>query len=390
MATVLKDRVLETTTTTGTGNVSLGGAATGGFRAFSAVMANGDTTLYAIQDTANSAWEVGVGTYVSTGNQLARTTVLASSNSNALVSFAAGTKQVFMDFPGDRNLVVDSEFGINIAAVPSGNADPSTPASNFAKFFAKDIAGRVMPRWKDPDGIDYTIQPHIGFNRVMLLYPTTGASFSTTGGASFTSAGTIATPAITSTNLSTQTRRFTMSSGTTAGTVASVRQAQAEALRGSAAQVGGFHFAARFSLDTLASGNRAFIGMTDVLTAPTNVDPTTSTTPGKIGVAINASTGNWNFVTNVTGTAPTSTGLGANFPVDTTTMFTLNLYCPANAAFIKWRVTNETTGQFTTGSVTTNFPTATTLLAPVAWITNNATAANAILAISRIYLETDF
>ena len=79
MALVIADRVKETTTTTGTGTVTLAGAATG-FQSFS-VIGNGNTTYYCIAGQVTSEWEVGIGTYTSSGTTLARTTILASSNS---------------------------------------------------------------------------------------------------------------------------------------------------------------------------------------------------------------------------------------------------------------------------------------------------------------------
>ncbi len=93
----IADRVKETTTTTGTGTVSLGGAVTG-FRAFSSAFATGTVVYYCITDGTN--WEVGYGA-VTTGTPwaLARSTVLASSNAGALVSFAAGSKDVFCTMP---------------------------------------------------------------------------------------------------------------------------------------------------------------------------------------------------------------------------------------------------------------------------------------------------
>ena len=94
MALVLADRVQETTTSTGTGSVTLAGAVTG-YQSF-AVIGNGNTTFYTIADQGGSNWEVGVGTYSTTGPTLARTTVLASSNSGSLVTFTAGTKSVFV------------------------------------------------------------------------------------------------------------------------------------------------------------------------------------------------------------------------------------------------------------------------------------------------------
>lgn len=98
MAFILADRVKETTTTTGTGNITLAGAVSQ-FRAFSSVMANNDTTTYAIVGQTGTEWEVGFGTW-QTGGTLVRTTVYASSNAGAAVNFSAGTKDVFMTIAG--------------------------------------------------------------------------------------------------------------------------------------------------------------------------------------------------------------------------------------------------------------------------------------------------
>jgi hypothetical protein len=84
MALVVKDRVKETTETDGTGTISLAGAATG-FQSFVAAVGNGNTTYYAIEDADGSAWEVGIGTITDASpDTLARTTILASSNSGSV------------------------------------------------------------------------------------------------------------------------------------------------------------------------------------------------------------------------------------------------------------------------------------------------------------------
>jgi len=95
MAFVVKDRVKETTTVVGTGTATLLGAASG-FQSFSAI-GNGNNTYYAI--AGGNEWEVGIGTYTSSGTTLSRDTVLSSSNSGSLVSFSAGTKDVFVTYP---------------------------------------------------------------------------------------------------------------------------------------------------------------------------------------------------------------------------------------------------------------------------------------------------
>jgi len=102
MALVVKDRVRETTTTTGTGTVTLAGAVTG-FQSFSAI-GNANTTFYTIAGQGTTEWEVGIGTYTSSGTTLSRDTVLESSNSGSKVNFSAGTKDVFVTYPADRTL----------------------------------------------------------------------------------------------------------------------------------------------------------------------------------------------------------------------------------------------------------------------------------------------
>jgi len=109
MALVLDDRVQETSTTTGTGTLTLAGA-TPGYQSFSAI-GNGNTTYYNITDGTN--WEVGIGTYTSSGTTLSRDTVLSSSNSGSLVNFSAGSKNVFCTYPASKAVYTDtpSSFG---------------------------------------------------------------------------------------------------------------------------------------------------------------------------------------------------------------------------------------------------------------------------------------
>jgi hypothetical protein len=102
MPLVLADRVKETTTTTGTGTVTLLGASTG-FQSF-AVVGNANTTYYCIAGQTGNEWEVGVGTYTSSGTTLARTAILASSNSGSAVNFSAGTKDVFVTYPASYSV----------------------------------------------------------------------------------------------------------------------------------------------------------------------------------------------------------------------------------------------------------------------------------------------
>ena len=119
MALVLADRVQETTTTTGTGSVTLLGAVTG-FQSF-AVIGNGNTTFYTIADQGGANWEVGIGTYSTTGPTLARTTVLSSSNGGSLVTFTAGIKTVFVTYPSEQSVNLDASNNVSaLGTISSG------------------------------------------------------------------------------------------------------------------------------------------------------------------------------------------------------------------------------------------------------------------------------
>jgi len=122
MALVLADRVKETTTTTGTGTVTLLGASAG-YQSFSAV-GNANTTYYTIAGQTTSEWEVGIGTYTSSGTTLSRTTVLSSSNGGSLVTFSVGTKDVFVTYPSGRSVNVDAAN--TVVSVPQLSATSIT------------------------------------------------------------------------------------------------------------------------------------------------------------------------------------------------------------------------------------------------------------------------
>ena len=109
MALILSDRVKETTTTTGTGTYTLAGAATG-FESFASI-GNSNTTYYCCTDGTD--FEVGIGTYTSSGTTLARTTILQSSNSDSAVSWSAGTREIFCTLPAEKAVVEDASNNIN-------------------------------------------------------------------------------------------------------------------------------------------------------------------------------------------------------------------------------------------------------------------------------------
>jgi hypothetical protein len=139
MALVLLDRVQETSTTTGTGTFTLLGAVSG-FRSFASI-GNGNQTYYTIADPGSGAWEVGIGTYTSSGTTLSRTTVFSSSNAGSLVNFAAGTKNVFVTYPSSQAIYEETNGetifrGGPITAIGAGVTSYIANANSIGRFVA--------------------------------------------------------------------------------------------------------------------------------------------------------------------------------------------------------------------------------------------------------------
>lgn len=155
MPLVLADRVKETTNTTGTGTLTLDGAATG-FQSFS-VIGDGNTTYYTISSTGSSEWEVGIGTYTASGTTLSRDTVLASSaGAPTKTNFSSGTKDVFVTYTAARSVNVDGTsvdtFGLgavqgDILYASGADTFARLPKSATATRYLANTGGSNNPQW---------------------------------------------------------------------------------------------------------------------------------------------------------------------------------------------------------------------------------------------------
>lgn len=139
----IHDRVKDTTTTTGTGALTVANSAPTGFRTIGSVLSNNDTFLYTVAHQTATEWEDGIGTYSTTGPTVTRTTVLRSSNANAAVNFSAGTKDIFIApivDHADKWLHVTDTFA-NLAALQAGRV--LFPSNGFSLY--RDTGSLLVP-----------------------------------------------------------------------------------------------------------------------------------------------------------------------------------------------------------------------------------------------------
>lgn len=387
MAHISADRVKETTTTTGTGAITLAGAASG-FRAFSSVMAASDTCYYAI--VGGTEWETGIGTYNTT---LTRTTVLASSNAGAAVNFSAGTKDVFLTTPAAYLAEFEPSLAIPFPAI---SAEPAVPAANTLLVYAKKIAGKMLPKIVGPSGVDTIMQVGLSGNAVALASPSSTTATPTAIGISLTNSGTLsAVQTIASSNPWQATWRKRFASAGTAASVAGTRTNYAQWFRGNAAGFGGFFFRAQIGQNINLNGAQCFVG----LCASTGV---LGTTAGAVGALVNmigmgydttdASSGNWQLFRNDgTGTA-TKVDLGTSAARNTNDGYDLIIFCPPGAAteiFVRIVNVHSNTTVLDT-SYTTDIPAVNVGMAMKCEINNGAVASACNIEFAKIYIESDY
>lgn len=395
MAFITADRVKETTTTTGTGAVTLAGAATG-FRTFGSVMANADTCYYSI--SGGSEWEVGVGTW-NTGGTLTRTTILASSNANAVVTLSAGTKDVYLTVPAGGVAQFDPGEALLMTGV---SAEPAVPASGTMNFYAKSVAGRMLPKIVGPAGIDTALQPFLGSNRIVVFQPQTGTTGTGGGlGPVWTSNGTVThpTPSTTSPAISNQMKRTRY-----ANVVTTTNQqlgprfnaaSEQQFWRGNAAGLGGFFFQARFIVELYpASTVRIFAGLSSTSTGSVCISDTVlANTCGLWHDTTDPSSGAgaFNFVTKDATTATKQQITLAN-AIAAGNAYEFTMFCPPNGSTITWRLVDIVNGVTYTNSTSTTLPANTAFMQPQVQMSNgtaNVTVTTVAIGVCGIYVESD-
>jgi hypothetical protein len=375
------DRVRETTTSTGTGNLTLAGAVSG-FIAFSAAAANADTFFYAVVHRTLNEWELGLGSYVSATPAIARGTVLRSSNAGSPVNFSAGTKDVFITALADRMFV------------PELSADPPAPGSGLL-LYTKPIAGRRVLRQIGPSGVDTPLQPALFANSIFNTSPANGTTAPNVIGGVLTTASTIShqqsAPAG-SQDLWQTVRRTRFQTSTTAGTTSGMRTGYTQWCLSNQASKGGFFFRARFGQNINLNGGQSFVGLC-ASTAALAGEPSALVNMCGVGYdSGDSSTGNWQFMRNDGSGTATKVDLGSDAARNTTSGYELTMFArPGDSSTLFVRVENISTGVVVLDtSYTTDLPAANTLMAMKAEVRNGAVAAAHNIEVARVYIETDY
>jgi hypothetical protein len=404
MAHVLEDRVLESSTTTGIGNLTLAGAVTG-FRAFSAACSNNDTFYYAAEGVDASGvptgeWETGLGTYVSATPAVARTRVIRSSNSNAAVSFSAGTKRIAIAPIG---VVVNGQ-------VPSGEVDKdgnmvvsyaatvTTPPADNILLAPQRLAGAgtgVTFRTLDEHAVFRSMQPDWGKCASGGHFPNYGANTDTIIrclGPTSVGNTSLSTPASGRNNR--EARRGRTTTAATAGLACGYTYAQALFSLGGVANAGnnsGFRATFRWApSDAIGNGALSFCGVSSNVSAPVaTTNPNTFT--NSIGIGADGTSANAQLFYGGSA-AQTQIDLGANFPINGngTQIFELIIYAPPdlnNKVYVRTECLHVSTGDshvseqiLTAATPGTQLPANTTFLAPRNFRSNNATAVSGAIA----------
>lgn len=285
------------------------------------------------------------------------------------------------------------------------NPAPVTPGADNVKLFGKKLGNtRVMPAAVGPSGLDYALMPAIWRQKIGFWNPPGNATtvpgvFGTTA---WTAVGTATARTVATTNLLTRMRRLGYVSAATAGSLASIRTAAAQYTTGNGAGLGGFFASFRFAITDAAAvaGVRSFVGMAASTAAPTNVEP--NTLVNSIGIAQLSTDTTQLYLVYGGSAAQAAIPLGTNFPpmagvgAANGIAYDLTIWCPPSAnGVVNWALERigtsfSTGGTITPATVGVQTPASTTLMNPVVWRCNNATALAVAFDLANFYVETDY
>lgn len=317
----------------------------------------------------------------------------ASATDNAIARFDLATGKLIQD----SLVTIDDSGNITTSgSVKLGSiATPAAPSGGIS-LYSGSVAGRHLPRWIAPVGIDTALQAALHGNSVFMFGPSSGATTPTPIGGTLTSTGTIsAAQTIASANPWQATQRKRFQSAATAAAAGGLRTAYVQWFRGSAAGFGGFFFRAQFGQNLNLNGAQCFVGLCASSAALGTGAGAVAALLNMIGMGFDTTdvnTGNWQLFRNDgTGTA-TKVDLGSGAARNTTHGYDLVIFCPPGAAttiFVK--ITNIHTGTVVLDtSYTTDIPAVDTGMAFRAECNNGAVASAQSIEVAKVYIESDY
>jgi hypothetical protein len=329
-----------------------------------------------------------------------------SNKISATIVISAGGQANYEDGQGWSTSIVEAS-AILLNDTHSGYSEydvisnPSAPAADKMRLYARKICGRVLPKWMPPSGIDNPMQSALYGNNIVLYVPNTGTTAGINIGTPWAVGTTIGHPAP-SAGMYTQIKRTTSTNVVTTTNqtlgVSAIVSTAAQFWRGNSTGLGGFFFFCRFGIETLSAGSpnatRLFVGLhsgttniivSDTIPAISAIGLWHDTTDGANVINLLTKNGTTSTKNALAGSpsTPYVAGQGYDF----------YMYAKPNDSTIYYRLDDLNLGTtLSDSSIDTTIPANTTFMGPVACMSNgtaNTTASTVAIGVNRIYIESD-
>ncbi|MDQ3259040.1 MAG: hypothetical protein M3R15_35115, partial [Acidobacteriota bacterium] len=308
-------------------------------------------------------------------------------------------------FFSSGGVIVTSVGGVQLNDVHSGYseyqviANPSVPAADTLRWYARKIAGRVMPKWMPPSGLDMVAQPSLFGNRMCMFGPMNAAVGTGTNafGPLWTSNGTVShpTPAITAPAISNQMKRTRYANiATTADQQLGPRfnaVTEQQFWMGNTAGLGGFFFFARFVVDLIPAATvRLFAGLSNTATGSVCISNTVLNDTCGLWHDTTDGLSTFNFVTRNTVTT-TKQAIALSNAIAAGNSYDFYIYCKPGDSTLYWRLDDIVNNVTYENSQTVTLPTSTAFMQPQVQMSNgaNGTVTTSAIGVVGIYVESD-
>lgn len=338
---------------------------------------------------------VGIANLTATGTP-SSTTYLRGDNTWATVTGGSATPggttgqlqyNNASTFAGASYVNIGGSGILQLLDVPS---IPSAPSASTMYLYADDHAGKTLPAVMSPTGVDYNLQAALYGVSTYMWLAGTATTVAINWGTSFTALNVAtgaaqSTPTKASTNIMTSMNRANFSTGSTTAGSSGIVSASTVAWLGNAAGLGGFLFFARFGLETVSGTYTAFCGL---VASTTSLAAEASTLANQISVGKDSTDTTWQIITR---SATTLTKTNTAITVTAGQVLDVYIHSAPNTSSVKVHIKDASNGSdlYVSSALTANLPANTTFLNMRAEILSVSGTTPKLLALNRMYLETD-